>query len=51
MTRTAKTLLGIIAVALASTLSALPANGQRVFVSGSGSDSNPCTFPQPCRTF
>jgi hypothetical protein len=24
---------------------------QRVFVSGSGSDSNPCTFAAPCRTF
>jgi hypothetical protein len=39
--------------ALAAMLHALPADAQvqRVFVSGSGNDSNPCTFTQPCRTF
>jgi hypothetical protein len=39
------------AAALTITLCALPAQAQRVFVSGSGSDSNPCTFTAPCRTF
>jgi hypothetical protein len=30
---------------------ALPAQAQRVFVAAQGSDVNPCTFAQPCRTF
>jgi len=41
-------LLGAIAGVF---LTALPAQAQRVFVSGSGSDSNPCTFAAPCRSF
>jgi len=43
----------LLVAALASLLShALPAQAQiRVFVSGSGSDSNPCTFASPCRSF
>jgi hypothetical protein len=32
-------------------LNGLPAHAQHVFVSGSGLDTNPCTFAQPCRTF
>jgi hypothetical protein len=46
MTKTA-VLLALIVTALAS----MPAEAQRVFVSGLGSDSNPCTVNQPCRTF
>src|SRR5262249_34706657 len=42
--------LSVIAVFLLAP--ALFAQGQRVFVSAvSGSDSNPCTRPLPCRTF
>jgi len=44
-------LLSLLVVALVPALTALPAQAQRVFVSGSGSDSNPCTFAQPCRSF
>jgi hypothetical protein len=44
-----------IAVLLALTITALasmPAHAQqRVFVSGLGLDTNPCTVAQPCRTF
>jgi hypothetical protein len=39
-------LLTIIVTALAI----MPAHAQRVFVSGQGSDSNPCTATQPCRS-
>ncbi len=39
------------ALACAVTLSAGPAQAQRVFVSGTGSDGNPCTFASPCRSF
>ena len=48
MTKTAF-LLTLIATAIAS----MPANAQQVraFVSGEGSDGNPCTLAQPCRTF
>jgi hypothetical protein len=47
MTKTAF-LLTLIVTGLAS----MPAHAQqRVFVSGLGSDSNPCTVTQPCRTF
>jgi Right handed beta helix region len=47
MTKTA-VLLTLIAIALAS----MPAHAQqRVFVSGHGLDTNPCTVTQPCRTF
>jgi hypothetical protein len=44
-------LLGGIAIALFH-LHAAPAQAQaRVFVAAQGSDSNPCTFALPCRTF
>jgi hypothetical protein len=46
MTRAAF-LLTFIVTALAS----MPAHAQRVFVSGTGLDTNPCTVTQPCRTF
>jgi hypothetical protein len=46
MTKTA-ILLMLIVTALAS----MPAHAQRVFVSGHGLDTNPCTVTQPCRTF
>jgi hypothetical protein len=47
MTKTA-VLLALIVTALAS----MPAHAQqRVFVSGTGLDTNPCTVTQPCRTF
>ena len=48
MTKTAL-LLALIVTALAS----MPAHAQplRVFVSGLGLDTNPCTVTQPCRTF
>jgi hypothetical protein len=46
MTKTAA-LLTLIVTALAS----MPAQAQRVFVSGLGSDTNPCTVALPCRTF
>jgi hypothetical protein len=45
MTRTAF-ILALIVTALASS-----AHAQRVFVSGKGLDTNPCTVTQPCRTF
>ncbi len=40
-----------VGLALATTLSAAPAQAQRVFVSGAGVDTNPCTFTSPCRSF
>src|SRR5262245_21007296 len=44
--------LSIILIAAACTLPALTAQAQtRVFVAAQGSDSNPCTFALPCRTF
>jgi hypothetical protein len=46
MTKTAF-LLALILTALAS----VPAHAQRVFVSGTGVDTNPCTATQPCRSF
>jgi Right handed beta helix region len=47
MTKTA-VFLALIIAALAS----IPAHAQqRVFVSGAGLDTNPCTVTQPCRTF
>src|SRR5579862_7940 len=39
------------ALAFAVTLSAAPAQAQRVFVGATGSDGNPCTFASPCRSF
>jgi hypothetical protein len=45
MTKTAAMLLTLIALAM-------PAQAQqRVFVSSTGLDTNPCTVAQPCRTF
>jgi hypothetical protein len=46
MTRTL-VLLTLIVTALVS----MPAHAQRVFVSGLGLDTNPCTVTLPCRTF
>jgi hypothetical protein len=46
MTKTT-VLLSLIVTALAS----MPVHAQRVFVSGHGLDTNPCTVTQPCRTF
>jgi hypothetical protein len=46
MTKTAF-LLTLIVTALAS----MPAYAQRVFVSGAGLDTNPCTATLPCRSF
>jgi hypothetical protein len=38
-------------IALTGALSPSTAQAQRVFVGATGTDSNPCTFTQPCRTF
>jgi hypothetical protein len=46
MTKTAFFLALIVTV-----LASIPAHAQRVFVSGTGLDTNPCTVTQPCRTF
>jgi hypothetical protein len=35
----------------ATAVASMPAQAQRVFVSGHGLDTNPCTVTQPCRTF
>src|ERR1051326_2197645 len=50
--------LRVLLVALAATLLACAFNSTtalaqstRVFVAAQGSDSNPCTFAAPCRTF
>src|SRR5262245_38245891 len=43
--------LTLLATALVCAISADPAAAQRVFVAAQGSDANPCTFAQPCRTF
>jgi hypothetical protein len=39
------------ALAFAAMFSAAPAQAQRVFVSATGSDANPCSFASPCRGF
>jgi hypothetical protein len=45
-------ILGALAVATTGAFAKPPGSEvPRVFVSGSGSDSNACTFVQPCRTF
>jgi hypothetical protein len=51
MTRT--TIIIAAALAFAAVLPAAPALAQRdrVFVASYGSDSNPCTFGSPCKTF
>jgi hypothetical protein len=47
-----RTLSSTVAAALiAAAMQITPAAAQRVFVAAQGSDSNPCTFAQPCRTF
>src|SRR5215468_6245463 len=47
-----QTALCMIAMAFLCAFQAAPAQAQsRVFVAAQGSDSNPCTFAQPCRTF
>ena len=44
--------LTVLATALACSLTTTPANARaRVFVASYGSDSNPCTFGSPCKTF
>jgi hypothetical protein len=47
------TLSAIVASLLALGVVCDPAQAQpaRVFVAAQGSDSNPCTFAQPCRAF
>ena len=40
-----------VVCALIFALHADPAQAQRVFVSATGSDGNPCSFPSPCRSF
>jgi hypothetical protein len=47
-------IIGAVALAFVATLSSVPADAQPfflTFVSGLGSDSNPCTRTQPCLTF
>ena len=53
ITKTAMTKTAALLAALAGMLlCTLPAQAQgRVFVSGSGVDTNPCTFAAPCRSF
>jgi hypothetical protein len=47
-----KSVRSLALLAFACVLSAMPAQAQsRVFVAAQGSDSNPCTFAAPCRTF
>ena len=42
----------VLAAAFACSLATTPANARaRVFVASYGSDSNPCTFGSPCKTF
>ena len=41
----------LFAAVFACSMHADPAQAQRVFVSGTGSDGNPCTFASPCRSF
>jgi hypothetical protein len=41
----------LFAAVFACSMHAAPAQAQRVFVSATGSDGNPCTFASPCRTF
>ena len=41
----------LVAVVCACSMHAAPAQAQRVFVSATGSDGNPCTFASPCRSF
>jgi hypothetical protein len=41
----------LFAAVFACSMHASPAQAQRVFVSATGSDGNPCSFASPCRTF
>jgi hypothetical protein len=41
----------LFAVVFAFSMHAAPAQAQRVFVSATGSDGNPCSFASPCRSF
>ena len=41
----------LIVTVFACSMHAVPAQAQRVFVSATGSDGNPCTFASPCRSF
>src|SRR5215472_7009884 len=41
----------LFAAVFACAMHAAPAQAQRLFVSATGSDSNPCTFASPCRSF
>jgi hypothetical protein len=41
----------LVAAVFACSIHAAPAQAQRVFVSATGSDGNPCTFASPCRSF
>jgi hypothetical protein len=44
--------LTLLATALVCSLASVPAHARaRVFVASYGSDSNPCTFGSPCKTF
>jgi hypothetical protein len=49
--RTRLSLTLLVATAFACSLHPAPAQAQRVFVSATGSDGNPCTFASPCRSF
>jgi hypothetical protein len=44
-------LLALAAITFLCSLHTEPAQAQRLFVSATGSDSNPCTFALPCRSF
>jgi hypothetical protein len=41
----------LFAVVSSWSMHASPVQAQRVFVSATGSDGNPCSFASPCRTF
>ena len=41
----------LFAIVFACSMHAAPAQAQRVFVSATDSDGNPCTFASPCRSF
>src|SRR6516165_7290011 len=45
------TCLTLFAAILIGSLHVNPAQAQRVFVSATGLDTNPCTFASPCRSF
>jgi hypothetical protein len=40
----------VLLTLIVTTFASIPAHAQRVFVSGLGSDSKPCTEKEPCRT-